>query len=131
MRKSCIEKTSVLKKQNSDCNAQLAAYILEVGQCLDCLKRRPVSYYNLYISFYSQNGLLKGLFIRLRRFLELQLRGDVQALSKFGHVPQACKKLMRKFLTFLRLRTYYQGPKTGVFAKVHFIEGIRYKIETY
>ena len=34
------------------CNVNhLAEYIIEVGQCLDCLNRRPVSYYNLDISF--------------------------------------------------------------------------------
>ena len=27
-------------------NVQLVAYILELGQCLDCLSRRQVSYYN-------------------------------------------------------------------------------------
>ena len=34
------------------CNVNhLAEYIIEVGQCLDRLNRRPVSYYNLDISF--------------------------------------------------------------------------------
>ena len=33
------------------CNLKLITYILELGQCLECLNRRPVSYYNLDNSF--------------------------------------------------------------------------------
>ena len=74
------------------CNVQLAAYILEVGQCLDCLNRRPVSYYNLDISLYSQpKWSPKGTFHTSKDIPQLELRGDAPALSKSRHVPQACK----------------------------------------
>ena len=44
-----LQKRSDIKTK---CNVNhLAEYIIEVGQCLDCLNRRPVSYYNLDISF--------------------------------------------------------------------------------
>ena len=45
-----VFKILMIKEINGYVN-HLAESIIEVGQCLDCLNRRPVSYYNLDISF--------------------------------------------------------------------------------
>ena len=47
-------KTTMKTWENSFCNVNhLAEYIIEVGQCLDRLNKRTVSYNNLNISFSS------------------------------------------------------------------------------
>ena len=38
-------------KSYSRCKFRLVTHIIKVGQCLDCLNRRPVPYYKLDISY--------------------------------------------------------------------------------
>ena len=60
---------------------------------LDCFNKRPVSYKDLKISFLSQKGFFRDFSTSLRGLLILELRGDVPAHSKSGHVPEAGKNL--------------------------------------
>ena len=96
------------------CNVKLLTYILELGitYSLDCLNRRPMSHYNLDISFQSQN---RRTFLVSKRLLILELRGDVP------DTPQKPAKANPKVPNVSAISYIPPKSKNRYLAKAHFI----------
>ena len=65
------------------------------------LEQETSTYYNLDISIYPKKVSWNGLFHSSKEAPQLELKGDVQALSKSEHAPQVCKNKSRGSCVFL------------------------------
>ena len=83
------------------CNVNIITYILEQGQCLDCLNRRPLSYYN------PRHQFLVGNFSSVEAAPHFRAPRRRAGTLKVRTRPtsQPVKRILR-FLTFLRLPKY-------------------------